>query len=516
MSLLTRPASRRAGGEGHPIVAPADALTRRGHPIVAPADALTRRGRASAPPLEGRVGGGPSLGDRVRGGLPLEGPAAGSPPFEDPAALRDAPRLYRARTLDELIPRIVAELGPDAIVLRHERGLTGGFAGFFRRPFVEVEAERGGSVDYHTIDCYDDEDGAVAPPYAVDGATAPLDAAESGAASQPEEAPAPPADAFAAELAHAETAAPVVVEDLNALVAPGEDPRSNARPEDPRADARSAEQCELPALDPSGAAPAGSAPVAVSRGPARQAIESALVEAGVDEALVHEVLAAATAHVLPLIEVSSPPALAAAVRRALAQRIPACRPLPAGGAAIAFVGPGGSGKSACCAALLDAYHRRSTLPAACATLSVELDVLFPPHVPGPIPIDDPLAARALHRTREEGLLLFDTPSLSPADERSIGALAEALAELAPDRVALALPATLGARSAARLLEAYRPLGVSALAVTHVDETDQLGVATHLACTLGIAPAYLLEGSAAGFALTQVEPAELARRLLPPR
>ncbi len=81
---------------------------------------------------------------------------------------------------------------------------------------------------------------------------------------------------------------------------------------------------------------------------------------------------------------------------------------------------------------------------------------------------------------------------------------------------LALPATLGARSAARLLEAYRPLGTAALAVTHVDETDQLGVAVQVSCALGLAPAYLLEGGVGGFALTQVEPADLARRLLPPR
>ena len=51
-----------------------------------------------------------------------------------------APRIYRGRTVDELIPTIVAELGEDAVVIRHHRGLTGGFAGFFQRPFVEIEA----------------------------------------------------------------------------------------------------------------------------------------------------------------------------------------------------------------------------------------------------------------------------------------------------------------------------------------------------------------------------------------
>ncbi len=83
------------------------------------------------------------------------------------------------------------------------------------------------------------------------------------------------------------------------------------------------------------------------------------------------------------------------------------------------------------------------------------------------------------------------PAVSCADPASIAALAELLAELAPDRVVLALPATLGATPAARLLQALRPLGANALAITHADETDQLGVAVQAACTFGLAPVYLL-------------------------
>ena len=77
-------------------------------------------------------------------------------------------RIYRGRTVDELIPTIVAELGEDAVVLRHHRGLTGGFAGFFQKSFVEIEARRGdpgGSL----LDRYD-EDGA-APALPGDGAS---------------------------------------------------------------------------------------------------------------------------------------------------------------------------------------------------------------------------------------------------------------------------------------------------------------------------------------------------------
>jgi flagellar biosynthesis GTPase FlhF len=147
----------------------------------------------------------------------------------------------------------------------------------------------------------------------------------------------------------------------------------------------------------------------------------------------------------------------------------------------------------------------------------ELEVLLGPHLPKPLPLEDPSAVRALSSAREEGLLLLDTPPLSPADHASIRALAAALERLEPDRVVLAVPATLGAKPLARLLQAYRPLGTSALAITHTDETDQLGVAVQVACTLGLAPTYLLEGNGTtGWELAQVEPADLADRLLPPR
>ncbi len=317
-----------------------------------------------------------------------------------PATLREALRIYTGRTVDELVPRIVAELGSDAVVLRHERGLTGGFAGFFRRPFVEIEVARGAP----RFDCYDEEDGA---------AVLPQDGEAVAAAAQDfqETVSFPPAG-FAAELASAEAAGPVVVEDVHAHGAyppgapltegtpPEAAPPAVAPPETvaPETGPPGA-QCQLPETDPPAAQ--YQLPALGWAGPNQSAASAAtpLAETGMlaegqclrlrsrsppaprarrsnapcwgpawTSKLVREALEAATAHVLPLLDASSPPSLAGAVRRALAQRIPVCRPLPTGGAVVAFVGPGGAGKSACCAALLDAYHRRSTLPAVRATL----------------------------------------------------------------------------------------------------------------------------------------------------
>ena len=59
---------------------------------------------------------------------------------------------YRGRSLEEILPRIKTELGPDAIVVRQRSGLTGGIGGFFQRQCVEVEAQPG----HGRIDTYDE------------------------------------------------------------------------------------------------------------------------------------------------------------------------------------------------------------------------------------------------------------------------------------------------------------------------------------------------------------------------
>ena len=62
-------------------------------------------------------------------------------------------RTYRARSIDELIPRIQRELGSEAIIVRRREGLTGGMLGFFQHPFVEIEAMPGTPH----IDLYDEQ-----------------------------------------------------------------------------------------------------------------------------------------------------------------------------------------------------------------------------------------------------------------------------------------------------------------------------------------------------------------------
>ena len=49
-------------------------------------------------------------------------------------------RTYRGKSLEEILPRIRAELGPDAVITRQREGLAGGIGGFFQKKFVEVDA----------------------------------------------------------------------------------------------------------------------------------------------------------------------------------------------------------------------------------------------------------------------------------------------------------------------------------------------------------------------------------------
>ena len=545
-----------------------------------------------------------------------------------------ATRVYRGRSVEELVPQIQRDLGPDAIILRRREGLTGGVLGFFQRAFVEIEAMPGGPG----VDLYDEQLGetpSVAPqyteepyapqpyapgsytqePYAQDPAGQmpavqyqPPPQAPLRQAPQPPPVQAPPVAQPVAESQPAPppAAAPPVTPSL--LQRPTFEYRSAAmRPQTPvppafvqpprpttpaTADSSSPTVAEpLPTpfytrpATPAPAAAAGSAYVTAHlaalaraeraksppRGPiparhedtsawasdfqelipreqtemfprpaasvpapkraaserrvvapgsqvrARAGVAKSLQRCGIGEELAHELIDAAGAHALALTPRAG---LVQAVRATLAQRIPVAPPLATKGAAVVVVGAGGAGKTTFSMTLLGAYRRGSTLPASYATIAREgergeLQLLLAPHIVKPTPADAPNALRALRRARSNGMAILDTPSLSPSDRGGARELARLLGEMTPERVVVALPATLGATAAAQLLKALQPLGANTLAITHADETDQLGVAVEAACRFGLAPEYMLErGRGGAWRLRQLTATVLVERLLP--
>ena len=259
--------------------------------------------------------------------------------------------------------------------------------------------------------------------------------------------------------------------------------------------------------------PAATPAVAPSK--TRRAVVKELLATGMDERFADDLIDAASVHVLAF---SPRIGLRNAVRIELERRIPVAAPLPSRNAAIVLVGPGGAGKTRAVAALAGIYGRSQALQTSRASLRSEgkddsLKLELDTALSAPTDASNPRALRALAAARAEGLALIDTPSLSPADQAQVRALGKLLSAVKPDRVAIALPATLGAKASAQLLKALAPLGPSALAITHADETDQLGVAVQAACESGIAPEYLLSGGRIERSLTTLTPASLAARLL---
>jgi flagellar biosynthesis GTPase FlhF len=93
-------------------------------------------------------------------------------------------------------------------------------------------------------------------------------------------------------------------------------------------------------------------------------------------------------------------------------------------------------------------------------------------------------------------------------------VADELGDLALDGVYLVVPATLSASAARQLLDGLMPIGLSALVITHADETDELGTAAELAFQSGLPIAFIHAGLALDGALTPAFPAYVAERLLP--
>lgn len=498
-------------------------------------EALSREARS-------RLGGGGALGRAAEGA-----------------------RVYRGRTVEELIPRIERELGADAIILRRREGLAGGVLGFFQRQYVEIEAMPGAPG----VDVYDEPDPTPPPSYAPvseappaapppptgaayvpesRGAPEVARAPESPHAPEPPRAPEPPPPPPPSPAPAAPVGGPYVTAHLAALARAGAPPSSFTLP--PRAaperrprvpepvDFQDLLPRELAPLEPSRRAFEPSRPAFAAARPAfeaeaprpsaerrtvapgsharaRAGVQRSLRRFGVSEELAVELIEAAIAHTLPLAPRSG---LAKAVRMTFAERIPIAEPLPTAGAAIVLVGAGGAGKTTCCATLLEAYRSGSSLSASYATLlrgpSSQLQMLLSPQLMKPTAAGAPKALRALKRARAGGLAVIDTPSVSPADRGAIRELGLLLGELAPERIVVALPVTLGAAAARQLLEALEPLGAHALALTHADETDQIGVAIEAACRFGLAPEYMLErGRSAPWRLSRIDPPGLAARLL---
>jgi flagellar biosynthesis protein FlhF len=372
-----------------------------------------------------------------------------------------ATRTYRGSSLEEILPRIRAELGPDAVITRRREGLTGGVGGFFQKQFVEVEAHAGSP----RFEAVDDSD-AVPDSFRATGHRA----------QGTERAPA--------------------IEKILEQAAPFADQLSTALERTAPAPGT--------AMEPL---------VAGRRAPAeaREIVED-LVDAGLHPVLAEGVVTETVSHVLPFSPHSS---LERLVRETLARRIPVQSTWTRQGRTIGFVGPGGSGKTLCTARLAATYATGSDLPVICLTLrprdgGAELKSLLHTYGVPVHPVDDPGEARArIAGAREHALIVIDTPTVSPAEPAEHDRLAADLEAIGVYEIHLTLPATVGAHAADDVLRGFADLGVSRIVLTHADETGHVGPAVGLAIRSGRPFSYISSGTSVDGGLLPVNPHALA-------
>jgi flagellar biosynthesis GTPase FlhF len=211
--------------------------------------------------------------------------------------------------------------------------------------------------------------------------------------------------------------------------------------------------------------------------------------------------------------------LRAGARAELVRRLVQPPPLPATGAAIAFVGAGGAGKTSCAAALASAYASASTLTVSALSLGASdggralAELLRGTRIENHT-ITAPQAARAVADRRQGGLVILDTVAVSPGDGNGMRALGAELEPLALDAIYVALPATLGPQAARTVLGSFAALRPTAVAITHADETDQIGVAVEIAAANRIPLVYVHAGTDPRTAIRAIDAQATVTQLLP--
>ncbi|MEA2431112.1 MAG: hypothetical protein QOI19_1585 [Thermoleophilaceae bacterium] len=349
-------------------------------------------------------------------------------------------KTFRGRTLEEVLPQIKADLGPDAEIIRQREGLTGGVGGFFQRACVEVEARPGEpeEMPLRRFDAYDDEPAMPEPFSEPEHEHDPMAVFQADPLPEPDE---PTAEGLSAP----------GIQEILRQAAPFANHLSQA-------------------LEP-------------PPGPT-EPIEQKLIEAGIAAERAAEIVGETLSHLLPF---ASRRQLRKLVRQGLARRIPMAPTPAAGGRSLAFVGPAGSGKTLCTAQLAIAYASGSDLPVVCVSLSPadggsELRSLVEPHGVGVTVARTAAQARAhVAGALGHALVVVDTPSaISEAD----------LQTLALDELHLTLPSLYSGPAAAELAERVPTTHV---ALTHLDETTSIGGLVDFLIDAGIPLSYASRG-----------------------
>jgi len=417
-------------------------------------------------------------------------------------------KTFRGRTLEELLPKIRAELGADAIVLRRREGLAGGVGGFFQKSYVEVEA-RAALPDEQPLEARNDR--ATAEGLSSPAIQALVDQAAPFADALTRAQTTTTDRAHEVLVAAAAAAAPVDAGlygpqpnrvAIEEAVPVAEGYVSHFEPDEDDDD-------ELIAASP--AAPATRQGPGAPRPATADNAEQRLVAAGLSPALAADIVSEAVAHGLPFAQ---PRALKKLIRNTLARRLPVMADLGGDARRLAFVGAGGAGKTSAAERLAAAYARADADVVVVSLRSMDggsgLASRLEPQGVSVIAADTAEQAARRLAGREVGLTIVDTPAAGLADKAAVARISDDLRTLGVNEVHLALPATLSAAAADELADALAPLGITHVALTHADQTARPGAAVELAVNGRKALSYVSTREE----IAPLDPDAVAKQLLP--
>jgi flagellar biosynthesis protein FlhF len=428
--------------------------------------------------------------------------------------------LYRGRSLDELVPRIRQELGDDAVIVARRETSSGGVGGFFAKREIEVEVRPGAQSAAMAEQFAEQLSQATGRRY--DSAEAPRPTVSAEVDALPGLLPDEHADATVDDLFPPATpaGAQTLADLFNVGRATPQPEPASLLEEDEHADDPFVEAFPEPASRPARPAPAAAAvtPPAARGGtqlpPAARVVAERMAARGLGTTLAEEIAGEAINALLPVAPDTDPGAL---VVEALARRIP-LHPLRTDGGLVAFIGPGGSGKTRAAARLAAAHARHGQVPVGHLTLrgaddGSELSRLLAPYGVERYDADGGAEGAAVRAQLPDGaLVVVDTAGFSPRSSADVEALAAQLAALAPDEVLLVIPATIGPEAAGELLSAARALGVDGLVLSHADETEHLGTVVRLAIEAAVPLSYVSRGQAVDVGLAPAVAFALAAEL----
>lgn len=436
-------------------------------------------------------------------------------------AVETESKIYFGESLDEVLPQIRDELGPDALIVRQREGIVGGIGGFFGRKCVEVEARPASpavpsqSLPARTIiDAYDSLE-PFEPLFAEARLDEPEGRADSRGSGERRPDPARPAnDLMETMLAQSSPFATT----LSSLLADESPPAPTSSAQlGATAPSVSAAVSVSPALEReiemAAARPASSTRSLVDE---LAVLRDELIAAAVPVRLAGQIIAEARDALRPF-DPDAP--MRELVRRSLTRRIPvsATRGLRR---RIAVIGPSGAGRTLVAASLCSAYVQSGRSVAAMSLepvrqamrlgeLLADVEALFDiAHAPD-------LVTRAWPTFEESDVVIADLPPLLDAEDPArLTATVALLEAFRPDETHLVLPAATSVAHGQAILQALAPMKLpTRLIVSHSDDQRPAGVVVGLALAHRIPVSFLGCGSTVGH-LRPADAAMLGQMVMP--